>query len=104
MLDRGGRPWSLLIARGKARVEERALAAACERADIVVADRWLPRSCRPRWLKADKAFLARSGGLAITLGNAGLVSVADKEGDHPWWIARLDDEGPRQNYTRRRAQ
>lgn len=104
VLDRGDRPWSLLIARGKARVEERALAAACERADIVVADRWLPASCHPRWLKADKAFLARSGGLAITLGDAGLVSVADKEGDHPWWTARLNDEDVSQSFRGHRAQ
>lgn len=86
-LDRGGRNWSLLMARNDARVEERALAAACERADIVVADRWLPASCRPRWLKADRNFLERSGGLAIVLADERIDRVADHQGEHGWWRA-----------------
>ena len=67
------------------RIEERALAAACERADIVVSERWLPRSCRPRWLKADARYLEESGGLAIVLDEPSLRTVAEGEGQHPWW-------------------
>lgn len=84
-ISRGGRDWSLLMARSRERIEERALAAACERADIVVADRWLPRSCRPRWLKADGRMLARTGGLAVHLADERVETVAAWQGEHGWW-------------------
>ena len=84
-LERGGREWQVLMGRSRQRIEERALAAACERADIVVADRWLPFSCRPRWLKADGRMLAESGGLAIVLDGPRLTTVAQSQGEHGWW-------------------
>lgn len=90
-IERGGRNWSLLLARNNLQIEERALAAACERADIVVADRWLPRSCRPRWLKADRRFLQRSGGIAIVLEDEAIRRVADHQGEHGWWRAGRRD-------------
>lgn len=89
-VSRDGRDWDVLMARNNIRVEERALAAACERADIVVADRWLPMSCRPKWLKADGKFLARSGGLAIVLADQRIQTVSDHQGQHGWWRAELD--------------
>jgi competence protein ComEC len=85
MIERGGREWTILMARTHDRVEERALASACVRSDIVIADRTLPRSCRPRWLKADRRFLAQSGGLAIDLESGRIDTVAEKEGRHGWW-------------------
>jgi competence protein ComEC len=93
-LDRGGRDWVLLLGRNRAQVEERALAAACAEADIVVAARFLPRSCRPRWLKADRRLLERSGGLAIDLERERVVSVADSQGSHGWWRGTAAPEGP----------
>jgi competence protein ComEC len=66
-------------------VPERALAAACERVDIVVADRRLPASCHPRWLKADRAYLSRNGGLTVDLGDENIRSVAQGQGKHGWW-------------------
>ncbi|MEP1422739.1 MAG: ComEC/Rec2 family competence protein [Erythrobacter sp.] len=90
VLKRGGRDWSLLLARNRELIEERALAAACERADIVVADRYLPRSCSPLWLKADRGFLEQSGGLAINLEDKTITSVGDSQGAHGWWIAGRD--------------
>jgi competence protein ComEC len=84
-LERGGRDWVLLLGRGRAQVEERALAAACAEADIVVSERFLPRSCRPRWLKADRRYLARSGGLAINLADDSISSVGQSQGQHGWW-------------------
>lgn len=84
-LVRGGREWQVLMSRSRQRIEERALAAACERADVVVADRWLPFSCRPRWLRADGRMLAESGGLAIVLDGPGVARVADSQGEHGWW-------------------
>lgn len=94
---RDGRSWRVLMARSRDRVEARPLAAACERADIVVADRWLPRSCRPAWLKADRNFLDQSGGLAIRLGDGRLSidRVADHQGQHGWWRGREADAAPR---------
>ncbi len=83
-IERNGRTWSLLISRGRDFVPERDLAAACERADIAISDRWLPQSCRPRWLKADRALLAREGGLAFDLTSARVRSVAQSQGQHGW--------------------
>jgi len=85
--DDGDKQWSLLLARNRSMIEERALAAACEQADIVVADRFLPRSCLPRWLKADRRFLEQSGGLALDLANERIISVATSQGEHGWWRA-----------------
>lgn len=84
-LQRGGRDWSLLITRSKDLIAERELAAACERVDVVIADRWLPGSCRPRWLKADRPYLDSSGGLALDLEQGKLTSVAQNQGEHGWW-------------------
>jgi competence protein ComEC len=84
-LVRYGRRRVLLVSRSKERIEERALAAACERADVVVSERWLPRSCRPRLLKADRALLGRTGGLALDLRSGRVRTVAQSQGDHGWW-------------------
>ena len=87
-IERGERYWTMLLARSRSRIEERALAASCTRVDIVIADRFLPASCRPRWLKADRRFLAESGGLSLYLEEERVVAVADGQGQHPWWTAR----------------
>jgi competence protein ComEC len=87
-VEREGRRWTLLLARNRARIEERALAAACERADVVVAERFLPMSCRPRWLKADRRYLELHGGLAIYFAQERIATVAEGQGAHPWWTAR----------------
>lgn len=87
-LERGGRDWELLLARSRERIPERELAAACDRADIVVADRYLPHSCQPRWLKADMRLLSQSGGLALDLASGTIHSVAQDQGEHGWWQGR----------------
>lgn len=84
-LHRGGRDWQLLMVRGSALAVERDLAAACERADIVIAGRYLPYSCKPRWLKADRRMLDATGGLSIDLAERRVESVAAGEGRHGWW-------------------
>ena len=58
--------------------------SACARADIVISDRRLPSSCRPRGLKIDRTLLAGSGGLAIDLDRGTIDSVAAGTGRHPW--------------------
>jgi len=84
-LNREGREWHLLLTRGRTAVPERALAAACARSDIVIGDRWLPRSCRPRWIKADRFLLSRTGGLTIDLLDGEIRTVAETQGRHGWW-------------------
>lgn len=84
-LQRGGRSWQLLIARGKDYVPARALAAACERADVVIADRRLPGACRPRWIKIDRELLDRTGGLTIDLERGRIDTVSELQGEHGWW-------------------
>lgn len=84
-ITRDGRTWRLLATRSRRYVDYEPLERACAAADIVVSDRSLPRTCVPRWLKADRAFLERTGGLAITLGDRPrVVTVRDRVGRHPW--------------------
>ena len=78
------RGWRLLASRSDRLVPVPALAKACAEADIVVSDRRLPAACRPRWLKADRDFLAKSGGLAITLGQTPKVTTVSSGDRHPW--------------------
>lgn len=84
-IERSGTSWRILVSRGRDAVPERALAAACERVDIVISDRWLPRSCEPHWLKADRASLGQTGGLAIFLDPRRVETVAQGQGKHGWW-------------------
>ena len=94
-LDRYGRRTVLLLGRGQDRIDERALAAACDRSDIVVSARWLPRSCRPRQLKADRNSLGRSGGLALDLRLGRVTSVAETQGTQGWWRPYVPVRWPR---------
>lgn len=89
-IERGGRTWTLLMARNRDMVAERRLAAACARADIVVADRFLPRSCRPLWLKADRKLLLKTGGLSLDLERGRVNSVAESQGKHGWWRGEIE--------------
>jgi competence protein ComEC len=95
-IERGGRSWRLLVSRSRNLVEERALAAACEKADIVISERYLPRACRPAWLKLDRRFLQREGGVALYLAPHRIATVAATQGAHGWWR-------PREDFPRRAA-
>lgn len=97
-IKRGGRTWQLLMARGTDWVPKGELAAACAASDIVIADRWLPRSCRPRYLKADRALLSRTGGLTIDLDGPAITTVAEGQGEHGWWNQPEPAPRPRRNW------
>jgi competence protein ComEC len=85
-LRRAGRDWRLLMSRSRYMVDIEALKAACAKADIVVSERWLPRTCLPKQLKADGRMLAETGGLSVVLGEQVRIStVASSQGEHPWW-------------------
>ncbi len=87
-LARGGRSWRLLATRSSAWLEWEAMISECERADIAVSDRRLPRGCNPKWLKLDREALAKTGGLAIYLREGPrVVTVAERVGEHPWATA-----------------
>ena len=74
-----------LAIRSKHQIDWSALTGACADAEIVVADRRLPRSCTPRWLKLDRPMLERTGGIAIYLGKESRVeTVGERLGNHPW--------------------
>lgn len=92
-LPRDGRRFTVLIARSRNYIDDMALAAACERADIVIADRRLPYSCRPRMLKADRTYLATTGGLSINLSSGHIRTVSETQGRHGWY--RWPDGSPR---------
>ncbi|MET0270286.1 MAG: ComEC/Rec2 family competence protein [Sphingomonas sp.] len=81
---RAGRRWRILATRSPYIVDVGEMARACAAADIVVSDRRLPRDCRPRWLKADRALLAETGGIAIALAVGRVETVADTARGHPW--------------------
>ncbi len=89
-IERGTRDWTILMARNRDLIEERALAAACEQSDIVIADRYLPASCKPRWLKADRGFLQEHGGLSIDLKAERITAVSATQGEHGWWRGSAD--------------
>jgi competence protein ComEC len=100
-LNRGGRIWTLLAIRTRYPIPAMELAAACKRADIVVSDRWLPYSCKPRWIKADRDLLAKTGGLAFYLKNQELRTVSEQNPHAPWVIMARDAA---QNAARKRYQ
>ena len=87
-LQRGDRRWRIVATRSRYLLPYASFKAECTAADIVVSSRRLPPWCAPRWLKADRAMLAQSGGLAVTLAEARVETVMDGEGAHPWVIAR----------------
>jgi competence protein ComEC len=85
LLRKGSVEWRLLATRSPTRIDWVPFTKACAEADIAVSDRRLPRGCIPRWLKLDRSALARTGGMAIYLGDKPRVdTVADRVGEHPW--------------------
>ena len=84
-LERNGRRWRLLATRSRHLVAWPDMVRACAEADIIIADRDLPRGCTPRWLRADRALLRQTGGLSIRLGvPPAVATVAERVGRHPW--------------------
>lgn len=95
-LKRDDRTWRILATRTPYQIPSMEMAAACKRVDIVVSDRWLPATCRPRWIKADRRFLEENGGLAFYLPDEKLVSVNVRNAHMPWvqaaWEAKSQAE------------
>ena len=83
-----GRRWRILATRSTIPLSADVLANACAAADIVVSDRRLPRRCHPRWLRLDAWTLARTGGVAISLGTGNVRTVRHPGDRHPWVVSR----------------
>ena len=83
-IQQGDKRWRVLATRTRYQVPSMEMAAACKRVDIVVSDRWLPWSCRPRWIKADRNLLEQSGGLAFYLADNRVDSVNADNAHKPW--------------------
>lgn len=83
-VKRGGNNWHVMATRTPYTIPSMEMAAACRRVDIVVSDRWLPASCLPRWIKADRNMLEQSGGLAFYLADQKLVRVQGDNAHQPW--------------------
>lgn len=83
-LHDGNRHWDVMATRSRYLVPAMEMAAACSRVDIVISDRALPASCKPRWLKADRKLLSQTGGLAFYLSAGKLDSVARHSAHLPW--------------------
>jgi len=81
-------PLRLLATRSGYRIDWTELVEACARADIVIADRRLPRGCTPRWLKLDPWTLAPMGGALIRIDPRRLVPGRDPRDRHPWIVTR----------------
>ncbi len=45
---------------------------------------WLPQSCRPKWIKADRALLEQTGGLAIYLAKQRVITAKENRAHMPW--------------------
>lgn len=83
-IRRDGTERTVLATRTPYQVPSMEMAAACRRVDIVISDRWLPSSCRPKWLKADRKLLEQSGGLAFYIAQNRLVGVNEANDHMPW--------------------
>jgi competence protein ComEC len=97
----GARRWRVAATRSAYHLPWTEMSALCAQRDIVISDRRLPRGCTPRWLKLDRAMLARTGGVAIRFSD-GHVATVSRGTRHPW----LDPPRvmpPRQRTPRRRG-
>jgi competence protein ComEC len=82
--DLGSSGRTLLALRSTQWLDWGELTRACAAADIVVADRRLPRACRARWLTLDGPRLRQTGGLVINAREGKAASVADRLKRLPW--------------------
>jgi len=83
-IESAGRNWTILATRSSYYMSALALSAACRRADVVISERRLPSSCQPRWIKADKSTLKRTGGMTIDLEQQRVSTVRQWSGEHEW--------------------
>lgn len=86
MVERGARRLTILALRSRYRIPAMELSAACKRVDIVISERWLPMTCTPRLLKADRKTLSKTGGIAVNVSDFRVKTVAEQSPHAPWVI------------------
>jgi competence protein ComEC len=101
-ITRGGRTWRLGATRSQNLMPWAAFTQSCRSVDIMVSERRLPAACQPRWMKIDRSFLERSGGVAITLQNQRVETVNPVRDDHPWMVAAQRAQSEQSQYRRNR--
>jgi len=79
-----GAPVQLLVTRSNLLVPYRAFIAACARADLVIADRALPKGCTPRWARLDRPTLSAMGGARVMLDGRRIIGGRNPHDRHPW--------------------
>ena len=100
-IDNEGRKWLVMATRSSHYISALALSAACRRADIVVSDRWLPESCEPRWIRADRDLLSRVGGMTIDLEQQKISTSLERTGRHDWTRYRSGEADARTGGARK---
>lgn len=92
VVRRDGRNWRVLATRSAYLSPIAEMNRACAAADLVISDRRLPRTCRPRWLKLDRSLLRDTGGVTIHFASTPSIQISRKLGDeHPWLRAPPSD-------------
>ena len=86
LVPAGGRVFRILATRSLYQLPLDQLAPACAAADVVISERRLPASCKPKWLKLDAPVLRRTGGVAISLASGRIVTVRQAGDRHPWML------------------
>lgn len=84
-LKRGDRAWRVLVVRRVAWDLGMDLRAACAGVDIAILPQKDVDGCRPGMALIDKTLLLRTGGMALDLERRSVRTVAEEEGEHPWW-------------------
>ncbi len=92
--ERGTRVWSILATRSRHFLPWAQFIQQCAAADIVISDRRLPPACKPRWFKADRVLLTKTGGLAVFLAKGRVDSVHPVRDDHPWVASARNANAP----------
>jgi competence protein ComEC len=78
------RDWRIAATRSDYLLPWKSFIETCQSVDIIVSSRKLPRACTARWLTADRLYLQKTGGLAITLGSQRVERTFRQNDDHPW--------------------
>jgi competence protein ComEC len=80
----GMRDWQVAATRSDYLLPWQSFIKTCQSVDVIVSSRKLPRACTARWITADRLFLQKTGGLAITLGSQKVERTLRQHDDHPW--------------------
>lgn len=87
-VNQNGQEWRIAATRSDYFLPWVAFMDTCASVDIIVSDRRLPRTCKARWVTADRALLAQTGGMAIQFGTSSVRTVIQPDDDHPWRRSR----------------